>query len=54
MKRGIYVGFINYQENSSIISNKSLRDEWSANAEQNGVAIDFDSDGTKAYMSLLP
>ena len=52
-EEGIYVGFINYQENSSIISNKSLRDEWSANAEQNGVAIDFDSDGTKAYMFIV-
>ena len=50
---GIYVGFINYQENSSMISNKSLRDAWDVNAEQNGVAIDFDSDGAKAYMFMI-
>ena len=50
---GIYVGFINYQENSSMLSNKSLRDQWSANAEQNGVAIDFDNDGSKAYMFII-
>jgi len=52
-EEGIYVGFINYQENSSMISNKSLRDEWNANAEQNGVGIDFDSDGAKAYMFIV-
>ena len=50
---GIYVGFINYQENSSMISNKSLRDEWSSNSEQNGIAIDFDSDGAKAYVFII-
>ena len=52
-EEGIYVGFINYQKNSSMISNKSLRDEWNANAEQNGVGIDFDSDGAKAYMFIV-
>ena len=50
---GIYVGFVNYQENSSMISNKSLRDEWSSNSEQNGIAIDFDSDGAKAYVFII-
>ena len=52
-EEGIYVGFINYQKNSSMISNKSLRDEWNANAEQNGVGIDFDSDCVKAYMFIV-
>ena len=52
-EEGIYIGFINYQKNSSMISNKSLRDEWNANAEQNGVGIDFDSDGAKAYMFIV-
>ena len=32
---GIYVGFTNYQENSSMLSNKSLRDEMWVNADQN-------------------
>ena len=50
---GIYVGFINFQDNSSMVSNKSLRDEMGINAEQNGVAIDFDNDETKAYMFMV-
>ena len=50
---GIYVGFVNYQENSSMVSNKSLRDAWDVNAEQNGIAIDFDSDGARAYMFII-
>jgi len=50
---GIYVGFTNYQENSSMLSNKSLRDEMGVNADQNGVAINFDNDGSKAYMFMV-
>ena len=50
---GIYIGFTNFQENSSMLSNKSLRDEMGVIAEQNGVAIDFDSDGSKAYMFMV-
>ena len=50
---GIYIGFTNFQENSSMLSNKSLRDEMEVLAEQNGVAIHFDSDGSKAYMFMV-
>ena len=32
---GIYIGFTNFQENSSMLSNKSLRDEMGVIAEQN-------------------
>ena len=34
-------------------SNKSMRDEVPNNVEQNGIAIDFDAEGLKAYMFLL-
>ena len=50
---GIYVGFTNFQDISTMVSNKSLRDEMGINVEQNGVAIDFDSDGSKAYMFMI-
>ena len=50
---GIYIGFTNFQDNSSMLSNKSMRDEGSNNVEQNGVAIDFDGDGLKAYMFIV-
>ena len=49
-EEGIYIGFTNFQDNASMLSNKSMRDEIPNNAEQNGVAIDFDGDGLKAYM----
>ena len=52
-KEGIYIGFTNFQDNSSMLSNKSMRDEGSNNVEQNGVAIDFDGDGLKAYMFIV-
>ena len=51
-KEGIYIGFTNYQDNDSMLSNKSMRDENTNNVEQNGVAIDFDGDGLKAYMFI--
>ena len=52
-EEGIYVGFKNFQENSSMQSNKSMRDEVPNNVEQNGVAIDFDAEGLKAYMFFV-
>ena len=49
-ENGIYVGFINFQSNSSMLSKKSNRDQTPNNTDQNGIAIDFDNDGQKAYM----
>ena len=36
-----------------MLTNKSMRDEVPNNVEQNGVAIDFDGDGLKAYMFFV-
>ena len=36
-----------------MLSKKSMRDEVPNNVEQNGVAIDFDGDGLKAYMFFV-
>ena len=47
---GIYVGFKNYQEKSSMMSNKSMRDQTPETSDQNGVGIDFDNNRSKAYM----
>ena len=44
-ENGIYVGFTNFQDNESMLSKKSMRDEVPNNVEQNGIAIDFDGDG---------
>ncbi len=52
-ENGIYIGFTNFQDNESMLSNKSMRDEVPNNVEQNGVAIDFDGDGLKAYMFFV-
>ena len=52
-ENGIYVGFTNFQDNESMLSKKSMRDEVPNNVEQNGVAIDFDGDGLKAYMFFV-
>ena len=52
-ENGIYVGFINFQDNETMLTNKSMRDEVPNNVEQNGVAIDFDGDGLKAYMFFV-
>ena len=52
-ENGIYVGFTNFQDNQSMLSKKSMRDEVPNNVEQNGVAIDFDGDGLKAYMFFV-
>jgi len=49
-EEGIYVGFTNFQDDSTMLSKKSMRDETPNNTDQNGIAIDFDKDGQKAYM----
>ena len=38
---GIYVGFINYQDESTMLSNKTMRDEISSLSEKNSINIDF-------------
>ena len=50
---GIYVGFTNFQENSTMLSNKSLRDEIANTADQNWISIDFDNDREKAYLFFV-
>ncbi|MAR95767.1 MAG: hypothetical protein CMD46_05395 [Gammaproteobacteria bacterium] len=47
---GIYVGFINYQDESTMLSKKTMRDEMSSLNEKNSINIDFDGDRTKAYI----
>ena len=47
---GIYVGFINKQANSSMLSKKTLRDEMTSLSDKNSINIDFDGDGNKAYI----
>ena len=49
-KAGIYVGFINYQENQSMSSKKTLRDEMASLSDRNSINIDFDGDTNKAYI----
>ena len=49
-KDGIYVGFKNYQSKSSMLSRKSMRDEMTSISEKNSINIDFDGDGSKAYI----
>ena len=49
-KDGIYVGFINKQSNSSMLSKKTLRDEQTSLSDKNSINIDFDGDGNKAYI----
>jgi hypothetical protein len=50
---GIYVGFINKQSNSSMLSKKTLRDEMTSLSDKNSINIDFDGDGNKAYILSL-
>ena len=50
---GIYVGFTNFQANSTMLSNKSLRDEITNTADQNWISIDFDNDREKAYLFFV-
>ncbi|MFL2719915.1 MAG: DUF5916 domain-containing protein [Gammaproteobacteria bacterium] len=52
-ENGIYVGFTNFQENSTMLSNKSLRDEIANTADQNWISIDFDNDRQKAYLFFV-
>ena len=52
-EKGIYVGFTNFQENSTMLSNKSLRDEIANTADQNWISIDFDNDRQKAYLFFV-
>ena len=47
---GIYVGFINKQSNSSMLSKKTLRDEMTSLSDKNSINIDFDGDGNKSYI----
>ena len=49
-KDGIYVGFVNKQSNSSMLSKKTLRDEMTSLSDKNSINIDFDGDGNKAYI----
>ena len=49
-KDGIYVGFINKQSNSSMLSKKTLRDDMTSLSDKNSINIDFDGDGNKAYI----
>ena len=48
-EKGIYLGFINYQSNDSIRTQKHQRDDEMANADMVGVSIDFDGDGLLSY-----
>ena len=52
-ENGIYVGFTNFQENSTMLSNKSLRDEIANTVDQNWISIDFDNDRQKAYLFFV-
>ena len=49
-EEGIYIGVTNFQDNSTMLSKKSMRDEIPNNTDQNAIAIDFDKDGQKAYL----
>ena len=52
-ENGIYVGFTNFQENSTMLSNKSLRDEITNTADQNWISIDFDNGRESAYLFFV-
>ena len=52
-EKGIYVGFTNFQENSTMLSNKSLRDEITNTADQNWISIDFDNNRESAYLFFV-
>ena len=49
-KDGIYVGFVNKQSNSLMLSKKTLRDEMTSLSDKNSINIDFDGDGIKPYI----
>ena len=48
-EKGIYLGFISYQANETIRTQKHQRDDEKANADMVGVSIDFDGDGLLSY-----
>jgi len=48
-EKGIYLGFISYQANETIRTQKHQRDDEMANADMVGVSIDFDGDGLLSY-----
>ena len=50
---GIYVGFKNFQNNESMLSRKTLRDEINSLSDKNSINIDFDGDANKAYIFAI-
>ena len=50
---GIYVGFKNFQDNESMLSRKTLRDEINSLSDKNSINIDFDGDANKAYIFAI-
>lgn len=48
-KDGIYLGYTNYQPNSSMRSQQHARDQDNPNADKVGVTIDYDGDALMAY-----
>ena len=49
-KDGVYIGFKNYQKKESMLTRKTMRDEFGSLSEGNAINIDFDGDGSKAYI----
>ena len=52
-KEGIYIGFKNYQSNSSMRSQSHQRDNERSIADKNGVTIDFDADKLSGYQFFV-
>ena len=50
---GIYIGFINTQDPSTMGSYKHVRDEWNTKTDRNAFVVDFDGDGNTAYTFML-
>jgi hypothetical protein len=46
---GIYVGFINEQDNETIRSFNHIRDDWDDRGDKNSFTIDFDGNSKVAY-----
>ena len=46
---GIYVGFINEQDQQTIRQKNHIRDSWDDKGDKNGVTIDFDGNSKVAY-----
>ena len=47
------MGFKNFQNNESILSRKTLRDEINSLSDKNSINIDFDGDANKAYIFAI-